>query len=173
MNPSTELVTIAFARRQGRAMSLEPGRATGSGLTQPEAACKWGSICKAVDSLSEPAKAWAYFAYVDDGVSPMDRAGAVVRHVLELMEWSDPKAWTEDKDTGWRKVAVVNFVVRDTYRRKGITSADLGRLAQLPPQYFAPAKPWGRFKAAVDQRLEGWTYEMLTAVSYALDRRAA
>lgn len=172
MNPSTDLVTIAFARRQGRAMSLEPGRATGGGLTQPEAACRWGSICKAVDALPGDARLWAYYAYVDEGVK-MDQAGAVVPVVLACMDWVDPDNWKQDADAGWRKVAVVNYVVRDTYKRQGITSTDLGRLTQLPPQYFAGNRPWGRFKTAVDQCLEGWTQDMLTAVSYAMDRRAA
>lgn len=172
MNPSTELVTLAFARRQGRAMSLEPGRATAGGLTQPEAACKWGSICKAVDALPKEAKAWAYFAYVDEGVK-MDQAGAVVPLVLRCMDWTDPDSWREDSDRGWRKVAVVNYVVRDTYKRRGITSADLAAITQLPHQYFAGSRPWGRFKQAVDQCLDDWQHEVLTAVSYALDRRAA
>lgn len=171
-NPSTELVTLAFARRQGRAMSLEPGRATGGGLTQPEATCKWGSICKAVDGLPAAPRAWAYFAYVDEGVK-MDQAGALVPLVLRCAEWVDPESWANDPNTGWRKIAVINHVVRDTYNRRGITSADLGRLTQLPHQYFAGNRPWGRYKAAVDQCLEAWTQDMLTAVSYALERRAA
>lgn len=173
MNPSTELVTIAFARRQGRAMSLEPGRGTDSGLTQPEAACKWEAICKAVEGLPEPARDWAMFAYVDGGRPKMDQAGRIVTNVYRLMEWEDPKAWEGDRDTGWRKIAIINYVVRDTYKRRGIVNIDLARETGLPVQYFTGGRPWARFKSAVDECLEGWTFDMLTAVSYALDRKAA
>src|SRR5690606_1710976 len=120
MNPSTDLVTIAFARRQGRAMGYEPGRATGGGLTAPEGACRLEGVCKAVDALPPAARAWAYFAYVDGGRPKMDQAGRIVTNVYYGVDWVDPQSWLEDGDTGQRKIAVINFVVRDTYLRRGI-----------------------------------------------------
>lgn len=172
MKADLTMVTIAFSKLHSRAMGFDVGRETGIRLTGPEAACKWTGIVNAVNRLPVPTKTYAHFAYVDGGVK-MDQAGGVVRHVLQNMDWIDPSQWTEDSETGWRKVAVTNYVVRDIYRRRGIASSDLGRLAQLPSQYFAPSKPWGRFKSAIDAVFEQWDREILDAVESALDRRAA
>lgn len=172
MNPSTDLVTIAFARQEAGSPEFAAGRATGIRLTGPEAACHWMAIVKAVNALPEVPKAWAYYAYVD-GDDKRWQVGRIVPHVFRALEWVDPKAWEGDMDKKAQKIAAIKFEIQAIHRR-GVLDSEFARaVGQKDGSGVASRRPWGQYRAAIKRVFGAWDADILDAVAYALESKAA
>lgn len=172
MNPSLDLVTIAFARQEAGSPEFAVGRATGIRLTGPEAACHWMAIVKAVNALPEVAKAWAYYAYVD-GDDKRWQVGGIVPHVFRALEWADPRAWEDDTDKKGQKIAAIKFEIQAIHRR-GVPDAEFARVVgQKDGSGVQSRRPWGQYREAIKQVFAEWDKDILDAVACAMERRAA
>lgn len=174
MIASLELVSIAFGKLHSGSIDLQPARGTGTRLTGPEAAAHWMGIVKAVDGLVTQPKAWAYYSLVDGMRDKEWEARTVCLNVREALQWTDPKNWADDPAKSDQKKAVLRHIVWAVAAGKPVINQDLATIAGLgASQNFAPSQTWGKYRQAVNTVFDRWDADILEAVSYALDRRAA